>query len=801
MTDDTDDSEADIELDSKLRANEEFASGLRLGIASELGQTGFNDDENPRNHYDIFGWPRDVIDGWDEDNWLALYLRNAYARIVVEKPANTTWRDAPDITDPHAEGEEATDFERAVEKLHTNHRVWSYCERADRAAGIGQHGLLLLGFSDVVGGDGPRGNLDQWATDAREKDLSALSDIVQLKPVLGAQIEDIDYGDPDSERWDLPVEYTIDLGEDTDSETEDDSHGTIDCHWSRVIDIPATRPLDDETLARPRIEPVLNNILDIEKILGAAAEAGYRSADYGLHLNADPTEVNVDDGMSELQDELEAYEHDLQRYIRTAGVEVNRLGGDIQDPSGIVENNLDAIAGQTDIPKKEFRGNESGEVSGAEADERSYFGMVAERREQYATPHIARPLIDRLQAIGILPMPTAGEYRVEWPDLAELSAKDAADIESKRAQVISAVPGLAGDTAMRYLKEGADGLPEVDEDPLSANDGEFDPEAAQETFEDAVDLNANAGQRANAKPALDDPVDLPERIQNAGEAALEAAEEGLIPEECGTGVGTTRAEQGANNDVVVGDLLTRRNDMTPIPAYLNSHEEDLTADGPPTEWSDEEWADCGNVGVARWLYYVDWFKRKANELAEQRGEEPPYDDVSANATRYSENDPVQTPQGFGIVTEVRTENFEGKDGEVEASESSPTYVVGLKDGRVGVGFYKASELREAELPDTDVDDPVDGLADTSANSAVSKILDATPLRANDFTMPETWRESDTPARVILLKAWAGMNGQFDCGGDCCKGELMSGGMSERGANRVCASMKDEVLGGWEGWRK
>jgi hypothetical protein len=174
---------------------------------------------------------------------------------------------------------------------------------------------------------------------------------------------------------------------------------------------------------------------------------------------------------------------------------------------------------------------------------------------------------------------------------------------------------------------------------------------------------------------------------------------------------------------------------------------------------------------------------------------------SANATRYSENDPVQTPQGFGIVTEVRTENFEGKDGEVEASESSPTYVVGLKDGRVGVGFYKASELREAELPDTDVDDPVDGLADQSANSAVSKILDATPLRANDFTMPETWRESDTPARVILLKAWAGMNGQFDCGGDCCKGELMSSGMSERGANRVCASMKDEVLGGWEGWRK
>lgn len=176
-------------------------------------------------------------------------------------------------------------------------------------------------------------------------------------------------------------------------------------------------------------------------------------------------------------------------------------------------------------------------------------------------------------------------------------------------------------------------------------------------------------------------------------------------------------------------------------------------------------------------------------------------DHVGNATRLGEGDPVQTPQGFGVVAEVRTEEFEGKDGSVEASESSPTYVVALKDASVGVGFYSASELSQSELPETDVDDPADDLASQSANSdgVADRVLQALNLRSNDWTMPESWRESDTPARVILLKAWAGMNGQFDCGGGCCKGEMLSSGMSERGANQFCAAMKDEVLQ-WEGWR-
>jgi len=169
-----------------------------------------------------------------------------------------------------------------------------------------------------------------------------------------------------------------------------------------------------------------------------------------------------------------------------------------------------------------------------------------------------------------------------------------------------------------------------------------------------------------------------------------------------------------------------------------------------------------------WLRQVD-----AEESYEDIG-------VSANATRFSEGDPVETPEGFGVVVEVRTDSFEGKnDEDVEASENSPTYVVGLQDGRVGVGFYSASELSATEFPETDVENPVDDVSSEQTSNS---------LTANDWTMPDSWRKAEKPARLILLDAWSSMGGTF------------RGARQELGSKRLAAAMKDEVLM-WEGWRQ
>jgi hypothetical protein len=176
-------------------------------------------------------------------------------------------------------------------------------------------------------------------------------------------------------------------------------------------------------------------------------------------------------------------------------------------------------------------------------------------------------------------------------------------------------------------------------------------------------------------------------------------------------------------------------------------------------------------------------------------------DISAEK-HWKEGEEVESPDGQGVVVEVRSEDFDGPDGAVEASEDNPAYIVGVEDG---VRVYRGSELSDGEI-DADVDSPEADLA--AAKAELASDPEAAPnwlLSARGdgrFDYPDSWEESDTPARLILLKAWAGMNGQFDCpSGDCCHGTMVKNGMSDGAADRFCASMKDRVMGGWEGWRK
>jgi len=100
-----------------------------------------------------------------------------------------------------------------------------------------------------------------------------------------------------------------------------------------------------------------------------------------------------------------------------------------------------------------------------------------------------------------------------------------------------------------------------------------------------------------------------------------------------------------------------------------------------------------------------------------------------------------------------------------------------------------------------VDNPEGDLGGDDAEAMAAWLHTEAARGDGRFSFPDSWEESDTPARLILLKAWAGMGGQFDCGGDCCHGTMVKNGFTDGAANRFCASMKDRVLGGWEGWRK
>jgi len=125
----------------------------------------------------------------------------------------------------------------------------------------------------------------------------------------------------------------------------------------------------------------------------------------------------------------------------------------------------------------------------------------------------------------------------------------------------------------------------------------------------------------------DETIDLtpPDYMIAAAEAAAEAGDEGLIPSDCGTGVGDRRRDQILDDEIgpdVVDEMAT----------YLTSHAEDVTAEGTPAGWSDDEWGDCGNAQYAKWGGVGDgrameWAQRNSDRVAELRGEEPTYKQV------------------------------------------------------------------------------------------------------------------------------------------------------------------------------
>jgi hypothetical protein len=141
-------------------------------------------------------------------------------------------------------------------------------------------------------------------------------------------------------------------------------------------------------------------------------------------------------------------------------------------------------------------------------------------------------------------------------------------------------------------------------------------------------------------------------------------------------------------------------------AYLTSHEEDVTADGHPRTWSEEEWSDgCGNAQYAKWGGIGDgrskeWAQRHANQVAEARDEEIPYPQIRGVSNEHHTMS-LENPQ-FSVGDFVRWDFATGtSDGEIidmtaevgdSMSAGGNTFTIEEGDGPL----YKMQEWDETE---------------------------------------------------------------------------------------------------------
>ncbi|WP_459191835.1 anti-CBASS protein Acb1 family protein [Halosimplex sp. J119] len=420
----------------ELTAAEQVDLTMRQTLAAVLGENIQGGGED-FDYYEVFEWDKNP----GVKQFYSLALRNPYAFAVTFLPASTSWREPPEIVDD-SDGTNGnqTEFESAIADLQDEIDLWNYCKRADKLAGIGEFGVLVLEFDDVQQGDVSNGdNGEAVNTDAFADPVGGAEQLTGLRPFSEESIDDVVLGGPGSGRWGKPTEYRLDLSDEDDQEEATISQtgpDTMRVHHSRVIHIHSDVLLDDEVRGIPRQQPLYNNLIDIERTLGSAGQLAYRASAWGINVNIDK-DFDLEDGGDTLREHLHRWEVGLENVLRTHGAdEVQSLGGEEIDPSTVIDPNIEAISSQPYMPPQSvLKGNETGERATTQ-DLEEWYGKIGERRREFVEPTIVRALIDRLLKFDIIPAPQGGSYEVEWTPLHETSAKDEAEIQNTRAQML-----------------------------------------------------------------------------------------------------------------------------------------------------------------------------------------------------------------------------------------------------------------------------------------------------------------------------------------------------------------------------
>ena len=400
----------------------------RAEMATRLGMS-YNDN---RNLYKTLGYSTLLR----FEDYHDMYSRQDMATRIVEAIPTASWLNPPTISE--TEDEEDTEFEAAFTELLKDLDLWHYMSRIDKLSGIGQYGILLLGF------DGNKRLSDP---------VKGASQLLYIRPHKQntAEIETyvIDKTDP---RYGLPEMYKIQIGNFTAGATFISTRTTL-VHWTRVIHI-ADDLKEDDIYGTPRLKNVFNRLMDLEKVAGGSAEMFWRGAFPGLAFILDAeAELDSTQTTDDMKDQINSYIHGLQRTLQLQGMKVQNLAPRIADPSKTFNVIIALIAAAKGIPVRILLGSERGELASTQ-DETAWNKKIEERRDNYVAPRIIRPFIDRLILLGILPTPT--EYFIKFPDISVPTNQEKAEVMKLKTESLAAYANSAASEVMPleiYLRD------------------------------------------------------------------------------------------------------------------------------------------------------------------------------------------------------------------------------------------------------------------------------------------------------------------------------------------------------------
>jgi len=427
----------------------------RIGIAEAGGKT--------------YGGKRDVNAalGYKKilsiDDFRLRYERDDLAARIVDAKPEATWGGGGEvIEDPNPD--KLTEFEKQWQELDRRLHVWSMFQRADKLAGIGRYGVLVIGAPGNM--ESPLGS------------RVSFDEIGPLWPIAEdeARIDDTEWDKTPGLHFGSPLFYRINrkaVGELGDIEKK--------VHWTRVIHV-ADGLLDDNFFGQPRMKRSWNNLDNLLKVLGGGSEAFWIRANPGTQFDVNP-EVKIKPGQKEAMEEnFEDFINNMTRYIKTRGVKITQLAADVANFNPQVNAIIGVISGGTGIPQRILIGSEMGELASTQ-DRSNWADRIRDRRIQYAEPFVVRQFVDLMIKIGVLPTPK--QYHVSWPEVANLTDMERA-LKAKAWAEVNQIMGMDVTTA-NEIREHCYGLAKRDELVGSEQNKREEPKdpAAQPTAERA----------------------------------------------------------------------------------------------------------------------------------------------------------------------------------------------------------------------------------------------------------------------------------------------------------------------------
>lgn len=366
------------------------------------------------NHYRDFGYPEKL----EFKQLYDMYLRNGIAHAAVQKTVEKTWQENPFLLDHERDGSEGSDkdetkLEREIRLRFDELRLWQRLADADGRSMVGGYAAVILRLADSKPFSEPVDTVP-----------GGLDGLVEVVPAWEGQLTVSSWDTNEtSPTYGQPTMFSFN---EANVETGQQNHRAFQVHPSRVIVWSKT----GDVHGRSTLEPGYNDLMTIEKVVGAGGEGFWKNAKSAPVLTVDKEAkiaemakamgVAPDKIADAMNDQVADWQKGFDQLLMIQGMQADTLSITLPSPEHFFGIALQSFAASMSIPLKILVGNQTGERASTE-DSTDWAQTNNSRRANIVVPNIMA-LVKRLVEFNILP--DGEDWFVDWSDLTEASMSE-----------------------------------------------------------------------------------------------------------------------------------------------------------------------------------------------------------------------------------------------------------------------------------------------------------------------------------------------------------------------------------------